>query len=134
MNSTLTAIGTHKALAVGLWIAALGTLLQALTGAKGVPKVPPGILILAVIGIIVYATSRLMWTAILGLFLAAMICLFVFTTPGTAYHLAHPENVGPLVGTLVQLIGLLFALVEGIATLIIWFSGGSGHRGIPQNR
>ena len=134
MNGVLTAIGTHKALAMGLWIAALGTLVEASAGAKGFPKVSPAILILVVMGVIVYATSRLMWTAILGLFLAAMICLVVFTTPGTAYHLAHPEDVGPLVGTLVQIIGLLFALVAGIATLIIWFSGGSSQRGIPQNR
>lgn len=134
MNSILTAIGTHKALAAGLWIAALGVLLQAATGAKGYPKIPPGIFVLAVIGVIVYVTSRLMWTAVLGLLLAGLVCMSVFATPGTAYRLAHPEDVGPLIGTLVQLIGLLFALVAGIATLVIWFSGGSSHRGIPQNR
>lgn len=134
MNSILTAIGTHKALAVGLWIAALGILLQAATGAKGYPKLPPGIFVLAVIGVIVYATSRLMWTAVLGLLLAGLIGIGVFATPGTAYRLAHPEDIGPLIGTLMQLIGLLFALIAGIATLVVWFSGGNGHRGIPQSR
>jgi hypothetical protein len=51
-------IATHKALAAGLWIGALGILLQAVTGATSYPKVPPGIPILAVVGLIVYFTPR----------------------------------------------------------------------------
>ncbi len=134
MTAFVESIATHKALAVGLWIAALGILLQAVTGAQGYPKVPPGILVLAVIGVIVYATSRLMWTAVLGLLLAGLICIGVFATRGAAYRLSHPEDVGPLVGTLVQLVGLLFALIAGIARMAVWFSGSNGNRSMPQGR
>jgi len=48
----------HKALAAGLWIGAFGIFLQAVTGANGHPKVPPGIPILAAVGLVVYVTSR----------------------------------------------------------------------------
>jgi hypothetical protein len=106
---------THKALAIGLWIAAFGIFLQAATG-EGSPKVPPGIPILAALGLIVYFTSRWTWTAWLGLFLAGLITIGVFTTPGTAWRLRHPQEVGPLIGTLVQLAGLALALIAGIAT------------------
>ncbi len=134
MNSLAESIATHKAIAVGLWIAALGILLQAVTGAKGYPKVPPGILILAVTGLIVYATSRWMWTAVLGLFLAALVCIGVFFKPGTAYRLYHPQDVGPLIGTLVQLVGLLFAVVAGVARMAAWFSGSNSNRSMPHGR
>ena len=110
-------LATHKALAVGLWIGAFGILLQAVTGAKGYPKVPPGILILAAIGLLVYVTSRWTWTALVGLFLVGLISVGVFTTPGTAYRLQHPQDVGPLIGTIVQLAGLLLALIAGVAIL-----------------
>src|SRR5581483_10599264 len=123
MTSLVGLIGTHKALAVGLWIAALGILLQAATGAKGYPKIPPGILILAVVGVIVYSTARLMWTAVLGLLLAGLVCIGVLATPGTAYRLSHPEDFGPLIGTLVQLVGLIFAVIAGVARMAVWFSG-----------
>jgi hypothetical protein len=84
MTSLVGSIATHKALAVGLWIAALGILLEAATGAKGYPKVPPGIIILAVVGLLVYLTSGFMWTVVLGLFLAGLVLIGVFATPGTA--------------------------------------------------
>jgi hypothetical protein len=126
-------IGSHKALAAGLWMAAFGILVQAVSGANGYPRVPPGILILAIVGLVVYTTSRWMLSAVLGLFLAGLVSVGVFTTPGTAYRLGHPQDVGPLIGTLVQLAGLLFALIAGIARMIVWFSGSNGNRGIPQS-
>jgi hypothetical protein len=90
------------------------------TGATGYPKVLPGIPILAAIGLIVYFTSRWAWTALLGLFLTGLIWVGVFTTPGTAYRLQNPQDVGPLMGTLVQLVGLLLALIAG--SIIVTFS------------
>lgn len=46
-------IATHSALAARLWIGTFGILLQAITGAQDYPKVPPGIVILATVGLIV---------------------------------------------------------------------------------
>ena len=116
-------LARHQTLAWGLWIAALGILLQVATGANyGSPKVPPGIVILAVVGAGVYFTSRRRWTAIIGLLLAVLISVGVFTTRGTAYRLEHPQDIGPLLGTLVQLAGLLLALIAGVASIVAGFS------------
>jgi len=41
--------------------------------------------------------------------------------PGTAYRLQHPQAVGPLIGTLVQLAGLVLALIGGVATVVVRF-------------
>ena len=49
----------------------------------------------------------------LGLSLAVLISIGVFTTPGAAYRLGHPQDAGSLVGTLVLLSGLALALVAG---------------------
>jgi hypothetical protein len=122
----------HNALGAGLWIGAFGIFLQAVTGAKGYPKVPPGILILAAIGLVVYLTSRWAWTALLGLFLVGLIWVGVFTTPGTAYRLQHPQDVGPLIGTLVQLAGLMLALIAGIAVIVVRFLHPNRSQSIPQ--
>lgn len=66
-------LARHKTLAMGLWIAALDILLQVATGASGHPKVPPGMVILVVVGIGVYFTSRWRRTAVAGLFLSILI-------------------------------------------------------------
>jgi hypothetical protein len=126
-------LATHRALAVGLWISAFGIFLQAATGAKGYPKVPPGILILAAVGLLVYFTVRWAWTALIGLFLAALILMGVFTTTGTADRLQHPQDIGPLIGTLVQLVGLVLALSAGIATTVVRFSRSNRNRSVPQD-
>lgn len=136
-NSQYTAPGgwlaTHKALAMGLWIGAFGIFLQAATGAKGYSNGAPGILILAVVGLVVYFTPRWTWTGILGLFFAALVSVGVFTTPGTAYRLRHPEDVGPLIGTLVQLAGLALALIAGVATTVVRLLRWNRNRSVPQS-
>ena len=107
-------------------IGAFGIFLQAVIGATGYPRVPPGIPILAVVGLIVYFTSRWAWTALLGLILVGLITVGVFATPGTAYRLHHPEDVASLIGTLVQLAGL--ALLAGVATVVVRFLRGDSKR------
>ena len=97
-------LATHWALAVGLWIGALGIFLQTATSAKGHPKVPLGILILAAVGLFVYLTSRWAWTALIGFFPAALISMGSLRILA-AYRLQHPKEIGLLIGNLVQLIG-----------------------------
>lgn len=108
----------HKTTAIGLWVAAAGIFIQVATGATGYPKVPPGIIILAVVGILVYATARFRWASFLGLILAGKIAMGVFTFPGTGLRLSHPEVIGPFLGTVVQLAGLIIALIAGTASTI----------------
>ena len=109
---------THKTLAAGLGISALGIFVQAITGAKGYPRVPPGIPILALAALMVYHTARWTWTAVLGLILVGLIWIGVFATPGTADRLIHPGDIGPFLGTLVQLAGMTLALVAGLMTTV----------------
>jgi hypothetical protein len=80
----------------------------------------------------VYFTSRWPWTALLGLFLTGLIWVGVFATPGTAYRLHHPQDVGTLIGTLVQLAGLLLALMAGVGTVVVRFRNSSRNRSTPQ--
>jgi hypothetical protein len=105
----------HKTTAIGLWVAAAGIFIQVATGATGYPKVPPGIIILVVVGILIYATAKFRWASFIGLILAGKIAMGVFTFPGTGLRLSHPEIFGPFLGTLVQLAGLIIALVAGMA-------------------
>ena len=51
-------LATHKALAVGLWIGAFGILVPVMTGAKGYPRLPPGIPISVATGLLSYTLPR----------------------------------------------------------------------------
>jgi hypothetical protein len=133
MNSTQTTqatipnqpsplIANHKTTAIGLWLAGFGIFVQAATGAAGYPRIPPGIIILVVVGLVVYLTAGRRWASLIGLLLAGFISVGVFTTHGTGYRLNHPEAIGPFIGTLVQLFGLIVALVGGVASTIKSYS------------
>jgi hypothetical protein len=77
-------------------------------------------------------TSRWAWTALLGLLLVGLIWVGVFTILGTAYRLQHPQDVGPLIGTLMQLAGLVLVLIAGIAVIVVRFLHPNRSRSIPQ--
>jgi hypothetical protein len=116
MNKGLTFLRNHIGTATGLWLTAGGIFVQAASGAKGYPRVPPGIIILAAAGILVFLTRRYRWASVIGIAFAALVSIGVFTTHGTAERLSQPADVGPFVGTLIQLIGLTVALVAGVAS------------------
>lgn len=79
---------------------------------------PPGIIILLIVGALVFLTRQFRWASILGIALATLISIGVFTTHGTAERLSHPVDLGPFLGTVVQLIGLALALVAGVLSTI----------------
>src|SRR4051794_41772252 len=116
MNSSVPFFRSHRGTAAGLWLTAGGIFVQAATGAKGYPKVPPGIIILAAVGVLVFLTRRFRWASIAGVVMAALVSVGVFTTHGTAERLSQPTDLGPFLGTVVQLIGLIVALVAGIGS------------------
>jgi hypothetical protein len=117
-NKPSPIIANHKTTAIGLWLAAFGIFVQAATGATGYPKIPPGIIILVVVGLVVYLTAGRRSVSLIGLLLAGFISVGVFTTHGTGYRLTHPEAIGPFIGTLVQLFGLIVAPVGGVASAV----------------
>jgi hypothetical protein len=121
-NKPFSLIANHKTTAIGLWLATFGIFVQAATGATGYPKIPPGIIILVAVGLVVYLTAGQRWASLIGLLLAGFISIGVFTTHGTGYRLNHPDAIGPFIGTLVQLLGLIVALVGGVASTIKSYS------------
>jgi hypothetical protein len=116
MNSGVPFFRSHRGTAAGLWLTAGGIFVQAASGAKGYPKIPPGIIILAAVGVLVFLTRRFRWASIAGVAIAALVSVGVFTTHGTAERLSQPADVGPFLGTVVQLIGLIVALAAGIGS------------------
>jgi hypothetical protein len=71
---------------------------------------------------VVYLTVCRRWASLIGLLLAGFISIDVFTTHGTGYRLNHPEEIGPFDGTPVQLLGLIVAMVGGIASTVKSYS------------
>jgi len=108
----------HKGTAIGLWVAAAGILIQAAAGASGYPKVPPGIPILAAAGLAVFLASGRRWASLPGVALSLFIWIGVFATPGTAYRLGHPGDIGPFIGTVVQLLGMTAAVLNGVIATV----------------
>jgi len=113
VNSDVPFFRSHTGTATGLWLTAAGIFVQAAAGAKGYPKVPPGIIILGAIGVLVFLTRQFRWASIPGVAIAALVSIGVFTTHGTAERLGQPADLGPFVGTVIQLIGLIVAIVAG---------------------
>lgn len=116
MNSGIRFFRSHTARSTGLLLTAGGIFVQAASGAKGYPQIPPGIIILAAIGVLVFLTRRYRWASIPGVAIAALVWVGVFTTHGTAERLSQPADLGPFLGTVVQLFGLVVALVAGIVS------------------
>jgi hypothetical protein len=101
---------------VGLVVAAAGVLIEYLTGVPGFPLVPPGPIILLV-GAAVVAFVRWRWIVALGVLLALFISVGAVASGVTAAVLAAPSVVGQFLGALVQVFGLLVAVVAGFAAL-----------------
>ena len=98
----------------GLVVAAAGILIQVLSGVDEYPAIPPGLIILLVVAGVVALGSRWRWTPMIGVALPLYLTVGAFVTPGTADRLAHPGEVGAFVGTAVQMLGLVTALIAGL--------------------
>lgn len=99
----------------GLLLAALGLVIQIVSGVPGFPPVPPGPIILVVAAALV-AFAPWRWAPVVGL--AATLFLTVglivsWPTSGAVERLGNPAAVGPFIGTVLLLVGLLVALVAG---------------------
>ena len=101
--------------ATGLLLAAAGIIVQVLTGAKGYPTIPPGAVILLAAAGLVAITQRWWWSTLIAVALALLISFGAIVTRGRAYRLGRPDELGPFIGTVVQLVGLAVALIAGIA-------------------
>lgn len=102
---------------VGLVVAAAGVMIEYLTGVPGFPAVPPGPIILLVVAAIVAQLAGRA-TVVLGLVAAAFLSVGAVAAGTTGEVLAAPEVIGQFLGALVQVLGLVVALVAGVAALL----------------
>ncbi|MCR2762598.1 hypothetical protein NQ152_03645 [Microbacterium sp. zg.B48] len=108
--------GARLTLVAALLVAALGILIQFLTGVPGFPVVPPGPIILAAVAVVV-AVVPWRFIPVLGLIAAAFVLTGMFLA-GTGDRLINPADIGPFAGTWMQLVGLLTALSAGIVATV----------------
>lgn len=118
MSNTVPLSPAAKTQAAGLFIAGIGVLVQYLVGVPGFPKIPPGPIILIVAAILVWTvTPRFRWIVIVGLLAALFITVGGFGAGGFS-RVGNPGDFGPWIGTALQLIGLVLALVWGVIALV----------------
>jgi uncharacterized membrane protein YraQ (UPF0718 family) len=97
-------------------VAAIGIVVQWKSGV-GNAKVPVGAFILAALAILTWL--RLWrWTPVVGAVFCVFILVVAFIIGGVIARLSHPDHLGPFVGTLLQMVGLLVAIATGILTAI----------------
>ncbi len=116
-DRTGRAAPSRVTLVVGLVVAAAGVMIEYLTGVPGFPAVPPGpIILLVVAAIVALVAARAI--VVLGLVAAAFLSVGAVAAGTTAEVLAAPEVIGQFLGALVQVLGLVVALVAGVAALL----------------
>lgn len=96
-------------------IAGAAIFLQYLVGVPGYPKIPPGPIILAVAGILVFTlATRLRWLIILGLLAPAFITVGGIAQAGSWARMADIGHLGFFVSTWLQWIFMVLAIAYGI--------------------
>lgn len=108
-----------RLLVVGLVVAAAGMLVQYAAGVD-YPTIPPGPIISLVAGAVV-AFGPWRWAPVVGLVAAVFISIggVIATIAGNGFtpQLSDPGAVGGFVGTLVQIAGLVIAVVAGVVAV-----------------
>lgn len=117
MNNRTPLSLASKLTIIGLVVAAAGISTLFATGSVVPPPIPVGpILLLLVAGLVALGPWR--WTPVVGVVLSLAILVGAFVAPGLFDRLSNPAQVGGFVGTWVQMLGLITAIVAGaIATM-----------------
>jgi len=103
--------------AVAIWI-------QWLSGDPSYPKFPPGPVIFIAVAAIVAVGTRWWWTPLIGALISLLVTSGWFALlPRNVLRLTHPGSVGKFaagifIGTLLQIIALLFTDIAGLAATI----------------
>jgi hypothetical protein len=98
----------------GLVVAAAGIVIQIASGAD-YPTVPPGLVILLAAAGLVALATRWRWTTIVGVIVSLFLLVGGVLAPQARAQLGDPGQVGVFIGTLIQLLALVVALVAGVA-------------------
>jgi hypothetical protein len=111
-SRSLSAAG--KLTVAGLVAAAAGIVIQIASGAE-YPTVPPGLIILLVAAGLVALGARWRWTPLVGVVVALFLLVGGALAPQARDQLGDPGAVGVFVGTVIQLLALVVALIAGVA-------------------
>ncbi|GLY70581.1 hypothetical protein [Amycolatopsis taiwanensis] len=104
--------------AIFLFVAAAGIVLQVIVGVPGYPTVPPGPIILAAAGILVLAlATRARWVLFIGIIAPAFVLVGGLIEGSIWKRLGNPGDFGPFLGTALQEIGVVVALIYGIVAV-----------------
>lgn len=106
-----------KLTAVGLVAWAAGIVIQILTGVDEYPMIPPGAVILLAAALLV-SLLPWRWAPIVGVSLAILILVRAFVTSSMGNRLSEPGENGPFIGTSVQMLGLITAVVTRIVATV----------------
>lgn len=115
MSSLLTrgsAVRVVNAVASLAVAAAIG--IQIATGVDDYPTVPPGA-VLAVVAAVIVLAVRSRWAVVAGFVYPVWIVIGAFATSGTGDRLSRPSDLGPFLGTVLQVAALAVGLVTGVA-------------------
>jgi hypothetical protein len=103
--------------AAALTVAAIGIIIQIIGGVK-YPAVPPGLLILlAAAALVAFLPWR--WAPVIGVLAGAFMVFGAIAAANARYDLTHPGHPGAFIGTWIQLIAVVVAVVAGIAALTV---------------
>jgi hypothetical protein len=98
----------------GLVVAAAGIVIQIASGAD-YPTIPPGLLILLAAAGLVALATRWRWTMIVGVIVSLFLLVGGALAPQAREQLGDPTQVGVFIGTVIQLLALVVALVVSVA-------------------
>jgi len=100
----------------GLLLGAAGIFVQK-AGGVDYPAVPPGAVIFAV-GALLVLTLRWSWAPLLGVLVGVFMTVGFAANPDSLARLGHPGEFLAFLGTWLQVIGVVAALVGGIGLTV----------------
>jgi hypothetical protein len=109
---------TGRLTVTGLILAAVGIILQYFFKVVGLPTIPIGPIILLVAGAMV-AFGPWRWTPVVGVIVSLFVLVGFTMASITAWEripLSNPAEVGGFTGAVLQLLGLIIALVAALVS------------------
>jgi len=103
--------------ATALAVAAVGIIIQ-IIGGVNYPAVPPGLIILlAAAALVAFLPWR--WAPVFGVLAGAFMVIGAIAAANARYDLTHPGHPGAFIGTWIQLIAVVVAVVAGVMALAV---------------